>query len=126
MKLFMEIKLLSGEFAVCKLASLSSTAFGGDYVFFAKTDDEISLVCDMAHLPENVTDVESGWRCLKIRGQLDFGMVGVIAGISALLAEQAISIFVVSTYNTDYFLVKAENTEKTVGLLQAHGYTMIL
>ncbi|MCL2286795.1 MAG: ACT domain-containing protein [Firmicutes bacterium] len=120
----MELKKLKQDFAVCKLANRDNVDFTGEYVFLCKTDDEISLVCEAAHVPTGAIAVESGWKGLKIAGVLDFGMVGIIAKISNILAQAGISVFVVSTYNTDYIFVKAENYEKCVHELVCNGYVV--
>jgi len=98
--------------------------FTRNFVFLSKTDDEISLVCESCFVPDNAAAVESGWKALKIAGVLDFGMVGVIAKISEILSAAGISIFVVSTYNTDYIFLKAGNYEKSIELLSRNGYTI--
>ena len=94
-----------------------------------RTDDELSVVA-----PDNVDfdpgdlgpgDRQPGWSCLQIAGMLDFAMVGVIAGISKLLADAKISIFAVSTYNTDYILVKTADIEKAVRALAAAGHAVV-
>lgn len=91
-------------------------------IFFSKTADELSLVCPEADLPAAVLQCERGWRALKICGTLDFGLVGILAKISGLLAEAGISIFAVSTYNTDYILIKAAHLDKAVTALSTNGY----
>ncbi len=121
----MEIKRLPGEFAVCKLQSADSVDLGREFTFLSVTDEEISLVCEITNLPGNAAAVERGWNGLKICGVLDFGMVGVIAGISGLLAERGISLFAVSTFNTDYIFLKSENLHAAVGVLRDGGYTVI-
>jgi len=118
----MIIQTLPQEFTVCKISNLQYVNLLQDFTFLAKTDDEISLVCESAHVPPNTTASEPSWKGLKISGILDFGMVGVIAKISNALAEAGISIFVVSTYNTDYIFVKAENYDKCVHTLANVGY----
>ena len=88
----------------------------------AKTDDEISLVIPSNLVPRGSATVEDGWRGFKIAGVLDFGLVGVIAKISGILSEAGISVFVVSTFNTDYIFVKAENFDKAAGVLVGGGF----
>ena len=80
------------------------------------------MVCESAYAPSNTIASEAGWRGLKISGILDFGMVGVIAKISGILAQAQISVFVVSTYNTDYIFIKTEAFDKGTAALAAHGY----
>jgi len=114
----MNIHKLEENFSVCKIQNISDADFSREFLFLSKTDEEISLVCETDFVPGNATAVENGWKGFRIVGVLDFGMVGVIAKISALLAEAGISVFVVSTYNTDYVFIKEENFERAVELLQ--------
>jgi hypothetical protein len=118
----MQLKALEQEFTVCQIAHTAQIDFAGAFVFVSKTDDEISLVCESHAVPTDALAAEAGWKALKICGVLDFGMVGVIAKIAGLLAGEQISVFVVSTYNTDYILVKAEQLERAVKALVAQGY----
>ena len=87
-----------------------------------RTDEEISLVCRTESVPQDTAAREDGWRAFRIQGELDFSLIGILAGISAVLAENRIGIFVVSTYNTDYVLTKADDFERALGLLESRGY----
>lgn len=118
----MNLQPLDATFAVCKLSSVENVDLTRPFVFLSKTDEEISLVCEDTHIPPGTTHVEPGWKGLRIAGTLDFGMVGVLARLADLLARHAVSIFVISTYNTDYLLVKAAQYEKAVSLLREDGY----
>ena len=120
----MELQRLEYDFTVCQVNTLEHVDFTREFVFLSKTDDEISLVCESAYAPPNPIASEAGWKALKISGILDFGMIGVIAKIATLLAEVDISLFVISTYNTDYILVKSENLEKSVHALECNGYVI--
>lgn len=121
----MELKKLKDEFSVCKVPTINRLDLNAEYTFLAVTDDEISLVCKSANAPADATHAEHGWRGLKIQGILDFSMVGVIAKIATLLAENAISIFVVSTYNTDYIFVKQAGYENAITVLAANQYEIV-
>ena len=121
----MKIKVLSEDFSVCKVADYSQTDLNRDFVFTGKTDEELSLVCPTAAVPQNTTERDDGWRGMRIEGTLDFSLIGILAKISAILAENKIGIFVVSTYNTDYVLTKAESFEKAISLLSDNGYEII-
>lgn len=90
--------------------------------FFSKTAEELSLVCPETDLPATVLQCERGWRALKICGALDFTLVGILAKISSLLANAGISIFAVSTYNTDYILIKEAHLQKAAAALRTNGY----
>ena len=120
----MELQRLDGEFTVCQIEQIKQIDFTGEFVFLSKTDDEISLLCKSAHIPLGVTASEANWKGLKICGTLDFGMIGVIANIADILKKANISIFVVSTYNTDYIFVKSHNFDKSIQALTHHGYAI--
>ncbi len=116
------IKTLEKPFAICKVAELTGAELGVNNVFVAKTSDEISVVTEEENLPENATEKSLGWRGFVIAGQLDFSLVGILAGITSTLAENGIPVFAVSTFDTDYFFVKSENFEKTATALTTSGY----
>ena len=115
----MELKILPDELSVCKLAELPSEDVPEGFFSLTRTDQEISLVCATAKVPVNTTDREDGWRAFRIEGILDFSLIGILAGISAVFAENKIGIFVVSTYNTDYILVKADKLEEAMLALKS-------
>lgn len=121
----MELQKIDCIFNVCKIRNIEQIDFSQEFVFLSKTSDEISLVCEEEHTPPNAIVSEPGWKALKISGILDFGMIGVLAKISNLLAEAEISIFAISTYNTDYILLKTENFDKGVQVLTNNGYAII-
>lgn len=116
----MILKKLDGEFCVCKVSDLSGIDLTEEFCFIGKTDEEISVVCRTA--PNNCVEREDGWRGFRIEGTLDFLLIGILSKISAILAENKIGIFVVSTYNTDYVFVKRENFGNAVKALEGSGY----
>ena len=118
----MELQRIDFDFSVCKIKHIEQVDFSREFVFLSKTSDELSLVCETDYTPPDVIESKPGWKALRIAGVLDFGMIGVIAKISGLLAEANISVFVVSTYNTDYILLKAENFDKGIQALVRNGY----
>jgi len=120
----MGLTLLGRDFSVCKLGGVENIDLSHEYVFLQKTDEEISLVCETRHTPENAVAAEAGWKALRVTGILDFSLIGVIAKITAVLAGAGISVFAMSTYNTDYILIKAENVERGIKALVANGYIM--
>ena len=120
----MELKIIDGMFAVCKVADFSQIDFTDEYVFTAKTDEENSLVCFADRVPENVITADAGWRAFRICGTLDFSLIGILAKISAILAKNKIGIFAVSTYNTDYVFTKSENFQKAIDALCENGYSI--
>ena len=121
----MEIKKLDYDFPVCKVADYSKVNLESDFCFIGKTDEENSLVCLTEAVPDNTTERDDGWKAFRIQGVLDFSLIGILSKISALLAENKIGIFAVSTYNTDYILTKRENFEKAIQVLENAGYTIV-
>lgn len=121
----MKLQEIMHDFTVCKLESVPGAEYLKEFTTLSITDDEISFVCPTPLTPPNTTELEDGWKCLKICGVLDFGMVGIIAKISALLAEAKISLFVISTFNTDYVLVKEVSFAAAKDVLRAGGYEII-
>ncbi len=91
-------------------------------LFFGRTDEELSLVCKTEDAPSVTTERDDGWRGFRIKGILDFSLIGILSEISGILAENRIGIFAVSTYNTDYILVKKENFEHALNVLASKGY----
>lgn len=110
--------------AVCRLdaaAPLPDWAMGGSFSALTRTADELSVICPQSSVPPGVT-CEPNWRALKVEGQLDFAMVGVLAGISGALADARISLFAISTFDTDYILVKETDLPGAVSALRSAGY----
>lgn len=121
----MEIETLQGDFSVCKVQDFSEVDFEKAFCFAARTDAEHSLVCHTADVPKNTTAREDGWRAFRVRGTLDFSLVGILSAISAHLAENGIGIFAVSTYDTDYIFTKTENFQKALDVLSKAGYAVL-
>ena len=121
----MELEVLNMDLTVCTLASAEDLGPAKDFFFLARTDREISLVCRTEDVPEGTLEREDGWRGFRIRGILDFSLIGILARISALLAEAGISIFALSTYQTDYILVREGDFERALDLLSSQGYTIL-
>lgn len=121
----MQIQIINGNFSVCQVTDLSQVKLDAKYCFLGKTDAERSLVCLTEDVPENVIQREDGWRAFRICGTLDFSLVGILAKIAGLLAENGISIFAVSTYDTDYVLTKEENHDRAMEVLQKAGYAIV-
>ena len=121
----MELKTMEYNLSVCKVTDISDINLTSDFYFVGKTDEELSLVCKTEDTPQNTTEREDGWRGFRIQGVLDFSMIGILSKLSGILAEHKIGIFAVSTYNTDYILVKEENFERSLEVLIAEGYTVV-
>lgn len=99
--------------------------FENDFFFMGKTEEEISLVCLTEDVPEQTIEREDGWKGFRVQAILDFSLVGILSKISGILAEKSISIFAVSTYNTDYILVKADDFYRAMEILSVEGYKIV-
>lgn len=118
-----QLELLPNQYAVCRFAPQTPlTGLIPPSGFFAltRTDDELSLVIDQTAIQPGWT-AEVGWRALKVLGPLDFSLVGILSSLAAPLAVAGISIFAVSTYDTDYLLLKTEKLPAAVDTLQTVG-----
>ncbi len=120
----MELKKIDHRLTVCKLKDLSDFNMDADFYFIGKTDEELSLVCRTEDTPPNAAQRDDGWKGFRIQGVLDFSLIGILSKLSGILAEHKIGIFAVSTYNTDYILVKEENYERALDALASEGYTV--
>ena len=117
-------QLLPGRFCIQRLpadAKLSLERFREtSWYSITRTQDEVSVVAP-EDLELGATEREPGWSCLKLEGPLDLGMVGVLAGITHVLADAGVSIFCVATFDTDYVLVRSVDLERAVAALRAGG-----
>lgn len=124
-KPILRLTLLEERLAVCRLdpgTPIPSWAVIPDsFVSITVTHEELSIVCPESNIPQGVRR-EGAFRCLKIEGPLDFSEVGIIAPMAQLLAAAGISIFIISTYDTDYILFKQSLLERTLQVLTGSGY----
>jgi len=121
------MKLLKEKYGVCRLdktESIPEWAKDSDFLSITKTLDELSIVCSIDSIPRGVK-CEKDWRILKVEGPLDFSLVGILSSISSVLAQQKISIFAISTFDTDYILVKDKDVDNAVSSLSNAGYEII-
>ena len=121
----MELKKLDYDLTVCKVATAADLDLNVEFFFIGKTEEEISLVCPTCDTPQHTTEREDGWKGFRIQGALNFSLIGILSKLSGILAENQIGIFAVSTYNTDYILVKKENYKKAEEALVANGYVVV-
>ena len=121
----MELEKLPHNLTVCKVPEISSFDLEKEFYFVGKTDEEISLVCRTEDTPSDTTERENGWKGFRVRGILDFSLTGILSKLSGILAENKIGIFAVSTYNTDYILVKAGDYHRALEVLEKAGYRII-
>lgn len=118
------LRVLEGRLAVCQLeAGVEIPGWATVESFFSvtRTEDELSIVCPEERVPEGVTH-EQGWRALKLEGPFELSMVGVLSSVAAPLARAGASIFAVSTFDTDYVLVREEQVDSAVDALREHGH----
>jgi hypothetical protein len=121
----MELKVIEYNLSVCKVADISAVNLNAEFFFVGKTDEELSLVCKTEDTPVETLERVDGWKGFRIQGVLDFSLVGILAELSGMLAKNKIGIFAVSTYNTDYILVKEEDFARALDVLAGNGYTVI-
>ena len=121
----MELKKLYYKLTVCKVKSVSDMDMNSEFFFIGKTDEELSLVCKTEDTPSNTIVRDDGWKGFRIQGTLDFSLIGILSKLSGILADHQIGIFAVSTYNTDYILVKEENFDRAINALASEGYSII-
>ncbi|NKF08565.1 ACT domain-containing protein [Clostridium gasigenes] len=120
----LNMKLLKEKYGVCRLDKkepIPNWGIDGEFYSITKTEDELSIVCLEDNIPEKI-QCEKEWRVLKIEGPLDFSLVGILAAISNLMAKNSISIFAISTYDTDYILVKEKYIDKAIMVLVNDRY----
>ncbi len=120
--------VMEGLFGVCRLTAtdeMPAWGFLGEFFSVTRTADEISIVCAEQNIPDGIL-CEKNWRMIKIQGILDFNLVGIVAGVSTVLAGANVALYVLSTYNTDYILVKQHALDKAVEALKSVGYNILV
>lgn len=120
----LSLHVLPERLAVCRLAPdapVPAQPGGAGFWSVTRTSDELSVVLPEETVPSE-WEAETGWRCLKVQGPLDFGLTGILASLATPLAEVGVPIFALSTYDTDYVLVKESDLEKAKRALSANGH----
>lgn len=120
------LRLLTERFSVCRLAadeSVPEELPRSSLLSITRTADELSVVCEESDELPGI--VESGWRCLVVDGPLAFDQVGILASLAQPLADAGVSVFVISTYDTDYLLVKEAQLETALGNLKSVGHSVL-
>ncbi len=121
------LKVLEGHYTIHRFSPQSGIpveVLDSSLLSITKTEDELSIVCDASIVLSSDTQ-ECDWSCLKVLGPLDFALTGILATLSSALAEVDISIFAISTYDTDYILVKTDMLQLAVQTLKNHGYRIL-
>ncbi len=125
----LKMALLKDKYAVCRLnmnERIPEWAYKGYFFSITRTDEELSLVClqdnvDLEDFGEDA-ECEKEWRVFKVEGPLDFSLGGILANLTCIMKEEGVSIFAVSTYDTDYLMVKEDKVEKAVNALKEYGH----
>lgn len=123
----LSLAILPQRFAICRLSPdepLPTFLFHSQFFSITKTSEELSVVLSEEIVPSD-WKTETGWRCLKVSGPLDFGLTGILASLVMPLSEKGIGVFVMSTYDTDYLLVREENLNKATKILLKSGHVVI-
>ncbi len=122
----LELTLLPERFAISRLAAdapIPGWALQGSFFSVTRTGDELCVVTEIARVPLGVQS-QPGWRVLKVHGPFVLSEIGVLASLAAPLAEAKISLFVVSTFDTDYLLVASETLSAAIAALERAGHTI--
>ena len=115
--------------AVCRLSATApippwiSLAASTQFLSITRTADELSIVCSQEVVPSSI-QAERDWLCIKVQGPLDFELTGILATLATTLAKAQISIFAISTYDTDYLLVKETHHAQAIAVLKEEGHSV--
>lgn len=118
------LQKLAPVFTVCQVPDFTEVDLNAAFCFTGRTDTENSVVCPVECAPRHTIRRDDGWRGFRVQGVLDFSLIGILARLAAVLAEAGISIFALSTYNTDYILVRQERFEDAAKALSQAGFTL--
>jgi len=124
----LNLRRLADTLAVCKLPAQDPIpqwaleAAAPSLLSITRTPDELSIVCSEAQVPSGLADVERSWGCLKVEGPLDFALTGILSSLAAPLADAQISIFAISTFDTDYLMVKQDKLDQAIQILSRKGH----
>ena len=122
----MNLTILPDTLAICRLSpeeDVPEWAMIGEFVSITHTSDELSIVCAAEYVPPDVK-ADRDWRALKVEGPLDLALTGILASLARPLAEAQLNIFVVSTFDTDYLLVKGYNLTRACEVLRQAGHAI--
>lgn len=123
----LDLEVLPWRLAICRLSPESEPppqALAGEFSAIVRTPQELSVVC-MEDAAQEIDGAETGFRCLRVAGELDFGETGVLSSLADPLADEKISLFAVSTWDTDYLLVKDRHLEKALAALAEAGHRVL-
>ena len=120
------LSVLPQRFAVCQLDAderIPLELFRAPFCSVTRTESELSIVVPAEMVPAH-WKAESGWRALMVQGPLDFSLIGILASLSRTLAQAGVSIFAISTYDTDYLLVREADLERAIAVLWEEGHVI--
>ncbi len=126
----LKLKVLDDDLCICRLepsARIPAWITTGTFFSITRTEEELSIVCSRNTMSEDTGSqmvCEKEWKCIKVEGPLDLSLIGILAHLSSALADAGISIFAISTYDTDYLLVKEKELENAIIVLISHGYSV--
>ncbi len=124
----MKLRLYQNDYAIARLASIPPDIhkqLEGSIYSLTVTTEEISLMCESDLMPASKIKIDKGWRLLRMEGIYDLNMIGIIAATAKVLAEHSVSIFVVSSYNTDSILVREAHCDIACAKLEDAGYIIV-
>lgn len=127
-KMALKLKEIAGDFSIVRLNpddSLPSWVMKSTFFSVVKTSDELSCVCESVYVPDQEIKKNEGWKCLRVDGVLDFSLTGILASLTEPLAKEKISVFAISTFDTDYLLIKKENFHRGKEVLKNAGFQVI-
>ena len=122
----LHLSILKERYGICALpntAQIPEWALKASLVSITRTKKELTIVCRQDVIPSQCQR-DLNWRCFRLDGTFDLNQIGVISSISLPLAQNGISIYIISTYNTDYFLVEEEKVEQTISILSGCGHAI--
>jgi hypothetical protein len=126
----LDFKILKGDYSIYRLnkdSAVPDWTCDSEFYSITRTQEELSIICKHADVKRNDNiKIDNHWRILKIVGPLDLSLIGIIADISVLFKENQISIFTISTYDTDYILVKNQHIDKALTVLKNNGHKVFI
>lgn len=126
----LDFTILKGTYSIYRLnkdSAIPDWTYDSDFYSFTRTQDELSIVCKHVDITmDDKIKIDEHWRILKINGPLDLSLIGIIANIFSIFKENKISIFTISTYDTDYILVKNQHIDKALTVLKNNGHKIFI
>lgn len=121
----MVLQVVDKEFSIFKVKEISADFLRNEFTFISITDQELSVISPSQFVPDNVLQVESGWKCLRIAEDASFEKYGMIAFLANIISAQKTSTLVVGTYDTDYLFIKAEKFEQVIRALESNDCSFV-